>query len=169
MWATIPAHGTDTLYPVTSQALVWLHSTLMVMLLLVVIFKKLLTLLSENHRLALWSCPNVLEDDDLDTTTRVLIIEDLSSDFDVVYERAGGDQTVSMEYDNPDSGVSLDESTYSRNTVVEATIDDMALNVDPTDGDAWYFDSVLGKAIYAGTGLTEAQLDILRGRRQRGC
>ena len=73
----------------------------------------------------------------------------------------GGDQTVSMEYDNPDSGVSFDKSSYSRNTVVEATIDDMALNVDPTSDDIWYFDSVGGQAIYAGAELTTTQIETI--------
>ena len=63
---------------------------------------------------------------------------DLSSEFDVVYERAGGDQTVSMEYDDPDSGVSLDRSNYPQNTGVAITIDDQAMNVDPTREDTWF-------------------------------
>ena len=44
-------------------------------------------------------------------------------------------------YDNPDSGVSLDRNNYPQNTDVVITIDDQALNVDPTsDGymDLWH-------------------------------
>ena len=50
-----------------------------------------------------------------------------------------GDQTVSMQYDDPDSGVSLDRSNYPQNTGVVITIDDQALNVDPTSEDTWTF------------------------------
>ena len=64
---------------------------------------------------------------------------DLSDSFAVIYERANGDQTVSMEYDDPDSGVSLDRETYPQGTGVVITLDDMALNVDPTDADVWWF------------------------------
>ena len=60
-------------------------------------------------------------------------------EFDVVYERPGADQTVTLELDNPDSGVSLDRSNYPQNTDVVVTIDDQALNVDPTTEDSWYF------------------------------
>ena len=44
-----------------------------------------------------------------------------------------------MEYDDPDSGVSLDRETYPQGTGVVITLDDMALNVDPTDADVWWF------------------------------
>ena len=64
---------------------------------------------------------------------------DLDGEFDVVYERPGGNQVVSMELDNPDSGVSLDRNNYPQNTGVVITIDDMALNVDPTGPDTWTF------------------------------
>ena len=75
------------------------------------------------------------------TTTgiNVLLIEDLSDSFQVIYERANGDQTVSMQYDDPDSGVSLDRETYPQGTGVVITLDDMALNVDPTAADVWWF------------------------------
>ena len=74
---------------------------------------------------------------DTDANPGVKLIVDLSSEFDVVYERAGADQTVSMEYDDPDSGVSLDRSNYPQNTGVAITIDDQAMNVDPTGDDTW--------------------------------
>ncbi len=63
----------------------------------------------------------------------------LDGTFDVVYERPGPDQTVSMELDDPDVSVSLDRSTYPQNTGVAITIDDQAMNVDPTSGDTWFF------------------------------
>ena len=63
----------------------------------------------------------------------------LDGEFDIVYEKAGGDQTVTLDLDNPDSSVSLDRTNYPRNTGVVATIDDQALNVDPTSEDTWWF------------------------------
>ena len=49
-------------------------------------------------------------------------------------KKPGGDQTVTMDLDDPDSGVSLDRANYPQNTGVVITIDDQALNVDPTSG-----------------------------------
>ena len=68
----------------------------------------------------------------------VHLIEDLSSEFDVVYESPNGDQTVSMEYDDPDTSISLDRSNYPRNTGIAITIDDQTMNVDPTSEDSWF-------------------------------
>ena len=91
------------------------------------------------------------------------IIYDLSSDFDVVYESPNGDQTVSMEYDNPDSGVSLDRTDYPQNTGVVITIDDQALNVDPTSEDKWTFGTgdrqFYGVAVDTGNTFTDQQND----------
>ena len=70
---------------------------------------------------------------------RTLHLFDLSEEFDIVYEKPVDKQTVSMEYDDPDSGVSLDRMDYPRNTGVVITIDDQALNVDPTSEDSWTF------------------------------
>ena len=70
-----------------------------------------------------------------DNTTVQLF--DLEGEFDIVYERPNGDQTVTLELDDPDSGISLNNANYPRNTGVVATIDDMALNVDPTGEDTW--------------------------------
>ena len=58
-----------------------------------------------------------------------------------------------MEYDDPDSGVSLDRNAYSENTNVEIILDDIALNVDPTSGDVWTFDATDGTATYEGDGV----------------
>ena len=95
-------------------------------------------------------------------------IQTIASDvgeFDIVYESPRGDQTVTLDLDDPASGVSLDRSSYSRNTQVEITLDDMALNVDPTDEDVWRFDQN-GVAGYLrggdadGAGDTEADDEI---------
>ena len=53
-------------------------------------------------------------------------------EFDIVYEKPANAQTVTLDLDDPDSGISLDRANYPQNTDVVATIDDQALNVDPT-------------------------------------
>ena len=73
---------------------------------------------------------------------------DLSEEFDIVYESPSGDQVVSMEYDDPDSGISLDRANYPKNTGVVITLDDQALNVDPTDEDTWTFGTDGGNQYY---------------------
>ena len=70
---------------------------------------------------------------------RTLYFFDLSDSFNIVYDSPAGSQTVSMEYDDPDSSVGLDRANYPQNTGVVVTLNDQALNVDPTDGDTWYF------------------------------
>ena len=87
-----------------------------------------------------------------------LHLYDLSDEFDVVYESPAGDQTVSMEFDDPDSGVSLDRANYPQNTGVVITIDDQALNVDPTSEDTWTFTTGGGDQFY---GKLLAKLPIL--------
>ena len=64
---------------------------------------------------------------------------DLDGEFDIVYEKPANAQTVTLDLDDPDSGVSLDRTNYSQGTDVVITIDDQALNVDPTDTDTWFF------------------------------
>ena len=93
-------------------------------------------------------------DDDADTqgtkTIQVYLLALDDGEFDIVYEKAGGDQTVTLDLDDPDSGVSLDRNNYPQNTDVVITIDDMALNVDPTSTDTWTF-GTNGQAQFYGT------------------
>ena len=95
-------------------------------------------------------------DDDADTQgTKAMQVYLLALDdgeFDIVYEKAGGDQTVTLDLDDPDSGVSLDRNNYPQNTGVVITIDDMALNVDPTSTDTWTF-GTNGQAQFYGTAM----------------
>ncbi len=77
--------------------------------------------------------------DTLGGTEANVYLFELSGEFDIVYEKAGGDQTVTLDIDNPASGLSLDRNNYPQNTGVVATIEDQALNVDPTGKDTWTF------------------------------
>ena len=83
-----------------------------------------------------------------DNDARTVHLFDLDGDFDVVYERPGADETVSMEADNPDSGVSLGRANYPQSTSVVITIDDQALNVDPTGEDVWVLATNSGDGFY---------------------
>ena len=71
-----------------------------------------------------------------------------------------------MEYDNPDSSVGLDRSNYPQNTGVVITIDDQAMNVDPTSEDSWYINTD-GAPLYGTTAnfenaATHARAEIAR-------
>ena len=46
-----------------------------------------------------------------------------------------------MDYDDPSESASLDRSVYPQGTGVVITLDDQALNVDPTSADTWYLGS----------------------------
>ena len=79
----------------------------------------------------------------------------LDEEFDVIYERPGGDQVVSMTYDDPTSDVSLDRNEYPQMSNVVITIDDLALNVDPTTEDVWYL-SDQGMSAYGSIDVIQA-------------
>ena len=83
------------------------------------------------------------------TDPAILQLDADAGEFDIIYERPGDAEVVTLELDDPASGVSLDRNSYSRNTAVAITLDDMALNVDPTDDDVWTFDAN-GVATYDG-------------------
>ena len=73
---------------------------------------------------------------------------DLDDEFDVTYEKPGDDQTVTLDLDEADYNIQLDRSNYPQNSYVVITIDDQALNVDPTGEDNWWFNSG-GEPVYA--------------------
>ena len=63
--------------------------------------------------------------------------------FDVVYEQAGADEVVSLEYDSGDmddyAGVTLDRNAASQSSQLHLTITDNQLNIDPTAEDIVIF------------------------------
>ena len=85
-------------------------------------------------------------------TILVQILDLDDGEFDIIYEKPGADQTVTLELDDPDVGVSLDRANYPKNTGVAVTIDDMAMNVDPTSEDSWFL--VVGDASESRYGVT---------------
>ena len=59
----------------------------------------------------------------------------------IQYNKAGGTQTTTLEYDNNDvPGLSLDRGNYPQDAHVHISIDDQRLNIDPTADDSWSWD-----------------------------
>ena len=56
---------------------------------------------------------------------------------EIQYNKAGGTQSVSFEFDSNASGLSLDRSEYPMVATVHVTINDHRLNIDPTSDDVW--------------------------------
>ena len=69
------------------------------------------------------------------------------SDVRIVYEK-GGQQTVTLTLDDPSESHSLNSERYPQSAHVLVTINDYALNIDPTDEDMWAFDTQNGAAYY---------------------
>ena len=68
--------------------------------------------------------------------------------FDVVYEQAGADEVVTLNWDSADlddfSSVELDRNAASQESDVHLTITDNQLNIDPTAEDIVIFDVTTG-------------------------
>ena len=63
-----------------------------------------------------------------------------SNDVTIMYNRAGGTQSVTLHYDDIENiSINLDRTSYPTNSDVIVTIYDMQLNQDPTDEDTWTF------------------------------
>ena len=59
----------------------------------------------------------------------------------IQYNKGGGTQTTTLEYDNNDvPGLSLDRGNYPQGAHVHINIDDQRLNIDPTADDFWAWD-----------------------------
>ena len=68
--------------------------------------------------------------------------------YDLVYERGGADETISLTYDRPAGydtdgnkikGLVFDKDHYGLNHEVGVTLYNNELNLDPTDEDSWTF------------------------------
>ena len=56
---------------------------------------------------------------------------------EIQYNKAGGTQITTLDFDNDSPGLTLDRSIYPSGATVHVTIDDHRLNIDPTSDDAW--------------------------------
>jgi len=75
-------------------------------------------------------------------------ILDFSGDgnIDIVYNRAGADETVSLIYTDGADGLSFDKDVYGLQHEVGITITDWNLNLDPTDEDSWTYTTLPSNA-----------------------
>ena len=73
---------------------------------------------------------------------------DFSGDgnIDIVYNRAGADETVTLIYTDGAEGLSFDKDIYGLKHEVGVTITDWNLNIDPTDEDVWTFGTLPSNA-----------------------
>ena len=73
---------------------------------------------------------------------------DFTSDgnIDIVYNRAGADETVSLVYTDSADGLSFDKDVYGLGHEVGMTLTDWNLNIDPTDEDSWTFTTISSNA-----------------------
>ena len=65
---------------------------------------------------------------------------------DIVYNRAGADETVSLVYTDSADGLSFDKDVYGLEHEVGLTLTDWNLNIDPTDEDSWTFGTLPSNA-----------------------
>jgi hypothetical protein len=59
----------------------------------------------------------------------------------IKYQKAGGVQTTTLTFDTVDASESLDRTKYPQGSQVHFTINDVWLNIDPTDEDSWTFET----------------------------
>ena len=59
--------------------------------------------------------------------------------YDLVYERGGADETITLTYDRPGNSLSFDKEHYGLKHEVGVTITNNEFNIDPTDEDSWTF------------------------------
>ena len=73
-------------------------------------------------------------------TWPIIQLYSFNNDVTIQYDKAGGTQTVDLDYDEiPNISLNLDRTHYPNNAEVFVTIDDIQLNQDPTDEDSWTF------------------------------
>ena len=70
------------------------------------------------------------------------------ADVDIVYNRGGTQESVTLTFDDPSESHTLDRQKYPRSAHVHIALMDYALNIDPTDEDTWVFDTQNGAAYY---------------------
>ena len=73
---------------------------------------------------------------------------DFTSDgnIDIVYNRAGADETVSLIYTDGADGLTFDKDAYGLLHEVGMTVTDWNLNIDPTDEDSWSYTTLSSNA-----------------------
>ena len=70
------------------------------------------------------------------------------SDVEIVYNKGGTREAVTLTFDDPSESHTLDRQKYPQGAHVHIELTDYALNIDPTDEDTWVFDTQNGAAYY---------------------
>ena len=70
---------------------------------------------------------------------------------EIQYNKAGGTQIATLEFEDNAVGLSLDRSHYPTGAAVHVTIEDHRLNIDPTSADIWTWDIENGHKYYGET------------------
>ena len=71
-----------------------------------------------------------------------------SSTIEIQYNKAGGTQITTLQFDDNADGLSLDRSDYPVGAEVHVTIGDHRLNIDPTSADIWTWNMDSGDKYY---------------------
>ena len=79
---------------------------------------------------------------------------------EIQYNKAGGTQISTLEFDDNAAGLSLDRSIYPTGAQVHVTIDDHRLNIDPTSDDIWTW-NMTGDVMYRGAAFGDPLSDPL--------
>ena len=58
-------------------------------------------------------------------------------DIDIVYNRPGGEESVSLLIDDPEENIAFDRNEMPQGAAIFFTVNDLTLNIDPTDEDHW--------------------------------
>ena len=72
---------------------------------------------------------------------------------EIQYNKAGGTQITTLEFDDNASGLFLDRSTYPPGATVHAIINDHRLNIDPTSADFWTWNILSQQKYYGGAAV----------------
>ena len=70
------------------------------------------------------------------------------STIEIQYNKAGGTQISTLQFDDNAPGLSLDRSIYPSGAQVHVTIEDHRLNIDPTSDDIWAWNVESGTMYY---------------------
>ena len=72
------------------------------------------------------------------------------SKIQIEYNKAGGTQITTLDFDDNAPGLFLDRSTYPPGATIHAIINDHRLNIDPTSADFWTWNIISQEKYYGG-------------------
>ena len=72
------------------------------------------------------------------------------STIEIQYNKAGGAQITTLDFDDNAPGLFLDRSVYPPGATVHAIINDHRLNIDPTSADIWTWNIISQEKYYGG-------------------